>query len=68
MQTVDPGITLGRVDFTYRFENEKFWKREDSCEFQTSLFGGDWRLTKNQNLWATFVVGPCHVNDSDIHR
>ena len=48
VDTIDPVLTLGRVDFAYRFEKDNFRKKKDCCEFQPSLFGGDWWL--NQNL------------------
>ena len=42
VDTIDLVLTLGRVDFAYRFEKDNFRKKKDCCEFQPSLFGGDW--------------------------
>lgn len=40
MQTIDPPLTLGGIDFAHRFENVNI--KRDSFEFQPTAFDRDW--------------------------
>ena len=50
MWTIDPALTLRRVDFAYRFKNEKFWKKE--------------KILMNSNLVHLAVIGDLLKSDA----